>query len=356
MPAAQEASPTLLTRDGFREHVFSRDHYSCVVCGAQGNQGQSIDAHHIVERRLFGIMDGYYLDNGATLCSKCHLEAESTILSAETIREKAGITTIILPDHLYPDEVYDKWGNVILPNGQRLRGELFYDPGAQIALAPVLHLFTTRVKYPRTYHLPWSEGKTSDDRVLPNDLGWNGTEIVVTEKMDGENTTLYRDFIHARSLTYESHPSRSRIKALHRQIAHEIPDGWRICGENLTAKHSIEYKNLPSHFLVFGIWNGNICLNWEDTVVYAGVWGLHTVPILHCSMWDRYNYNIVAQYIPRHRTYSNESEGYVIRPAAAYSLAEHRYKVGKCVRAGHVQTQGNWMRQKVEYNGVVGGK
>ena len=47
-----------------------------------------------------------------------------------------------------------------------------------------------KTKYPRTYHVPWSPGATSDDKKLPEQWfyadGWAGSEIVITEKMDGE--------------------------------------------------------------------------------------------------------------------------------------------------------------------------
>ena len=37
-------------------------------------------------------------------------------------------------------------------------------------------------KYPRTYHIPWSPGATSDDKKLPNEwfyTYWVGEEIVI---------------------------------------------------------------------------------------------------------------------------------------------------------------------------------
>ena len=56
-------------------------------------------------------------------------------------------------------------------------------------------------KYPRTYHLHYSEKKSNnDDKVHINDSHFNGKEVIVTVKMDGENTSIYNDFIHARSL------------------------------------------------------------------------------------------------------------------------------------------------------------
>ena len=135
----------LLTRDQFREAVFNRDKHTCVVCAKPG-----IDAHHILERRLF-TDGGYYLNNGVTLCSDCHKAAESTSLTCEELRQRAGITVQCLPEHLEADGVYDKWGNPLIPNGQRFRGELFDEEGVQRALRDHLYLFTKRVKYPRTY-------------------------------------------------------------------------------------------------------------------------------------------------------------------------------------------------------------
>lgn len=71
-----------------------------------------------------------------------------------------------------------------------------------------------RIKYPRTLHLPWSLGRTSDDKVLSSMDHFSGREVVVTEKMDGENTTIYSDGLHARSTTSQRHPSRSWVASL----------------------------------------------------------------------------------------------------------------------------------------------
>ena len=42
----------LLTRDEFRNKVFERDRRRCVICGAT-NFDARLDAHHIIERRLW---------------------------------------------------------------------------------------------------------------------------------------------------------------------------------------------------------------------------------------------------------------------------------------------------------------
>jgi hypothetical protein len=127
-----------MTRDQFREAVFKRDNHRCVICGIDAK-----DAHHIVERRLWED-GGYHLANGASLCEEHHRKAESTELSCDDVRIAAGITHIVLPEHLYDDTAYDKWGNQILSDGTRAKGELFYDPSVQKVLAPVLHVFRPR--------------------------------------------------------------------------------------------------------------------------------------------------------------------------------------------------------------------
>lgn len=338
----------LLTRDVFRESVFARDGHKCVICGAPGQ-----DAHHIIERRLFPD-GGYYLDNGATLCGPCHLKAESTEIPAQEIRHRAFIDTVILPPHLYPDERYDKWGNPILPDGRRLQGELFEDLSVAKVLKPVLHLFTNRVKYPRTWHLPWSDSATADDRMLSYETvqTWLGREVVITEKMDGECTTMYNDGIHARSIDYEGHPSRSYVKGIHSRIAHDIPAGWRICGENLYAKHSIAYDDLPGYFMVFSVWDGLTCLNWDDTEDYADLLGLPTVPVLYKGLWRGLPVPIGGE----GELDPAKHEGYVIRPRDQFNYASFRTKVGKYVRENHVQTHGHWMRSAFTPNKLRDGK
>jgi len=336
----------LLTRDEFRNKVFNRDSFKCVVCGEK-----AVDAHHIMERRLFPD-GGYYLDNGASLCGKHHLEAESTELSTSKIRELCKIQNVIIPPHLYQDQSYDKWGNPIIQDNpeKRIIGELFNDESVQKVLTPVLHLFSKYVKYPRTYHLPWSPGVGKDDRILDDLSAFEGQNVIVTVKMDGENTTFYNDFVHARALSYNPHASRDRVKALWSNIKHDIPNGWRICGENLFARHSIHYNNLSHFFLVFSIWNSrNKCLSWEDTKEYASLLNLQTVPVLYEGIWDKDK--ITKLYTPYFD--NNECEGYVVRLANEFEYKSFRKSVAKFVRKNHVQTHAHWRNSEVIPNNFI---
>lgn len=337
----------LLTRDQFREGVFARDKHQCVICGQP-----AVDAHHIIERRLFDD-GGYYLDNGASLCQQHHLEAEKTTISCEQIREAIGIKHPVLPQQLYSDARYDKWGNQYLTNGQRLKGDLFHDASVQKILAAggVLDQFTEYVKYPRTFHVPWTGYKSKDDRTMDDDKIQQlfAGQIIVTEKMDGENTTMYRDKMHARSVDGNSHWTQSWVRQLHSTIAHDIPPGWRICGENLFAKHSIAYDALSTYFLVFSIWDDhNRCLSWHDTLTWAALLNLTVVPTLYAGLWTDVPANIHRVWTQA-RT-SETSEGYVIRNAEPFWYSGFRDNVAKYVRPNHVTTSSHWKFEKIERN------
>ena len=333
----------LLTRDEFRESVFKRDSHKCVICGQPAK-----DAHHIIERRLF-TDGGYYLNNGASLCEKHHIEAEQTTLSCDDIREACGITSIVLPDHFYDDNEYDKWGNIILPNGNRVKGELFYDESVQKILdqGKVLDLFQKYVKYQRTYHLPWSN-LLKDDRMLENDDHFQGKRVIVTLKMDGENTTMYNDHIHARSLDSSSHETRQWVKGLWSQISYLLDDNMRICGENLYAVHSVSYDDLPSYFMVFSVWFDNRCLSWDETVEYSKILGLEHVPVIYDGIYDKDKIMSIFE------KYREKNEGYVIRLADEFLYQDFRKSIAKYVRPEFRQivnnSHGHWISKKVEKN------
>lgn len=315
---------SLLTREQFKRAVFNRDKHTCVVpnCGFP-----AIDAHHILDRKLWAD-GGYYINNGASVCAGCHLQCEIGEITVEQIRHYAGITLIMLPDGLDPDLTYDKWGKVM--------GQYF--------------------KFPKTYHLPWSPGLTNGDKILFDlDELFNG-EIIITEKMDGENTTMYRDHIHARSIDSKDHPSRSWVKGFWASIKNDIPEGYRICGENMFAKHSILYEGLPSYFLGFSVWNEkNDCLSWKETLEYFDLLGISPVPGLFKGTLAKEQvidwWNGQDLYL---QSFIKNKEGYVVRRSCQFKYPEYKHMVAKYVRANHVQTDEHWLDKPIERNGLFG--
>ena len=205
-----------------------------------------------------------------------------------------------------------------------------------------------RFKYPKTPHLPWSPGVSRDDKVLKDIEHFRGKKIVATIKMDGENTTLYSDYIHARSIDSKDHPSRHWVKALHQKISYMIPKDWRVCGENLYAKHSIYYSKLPSYFMVFAVWNDkNVCLSWPEIREFCEKLGLCTVIFMHIDEWKDNTPEIIRK---KFESLASEHEGYVVRLYDSFRYEDFDQSVAKYVRKNHVQTEDHWMYQEIIKN------
>lgn len=203
---------------------------------------------------------------------------------------------------------------------------------------------TPRCKYPRTPHLPWSPGAGSDDERLIDVRHFEGRQVVVTEKMDGENTSLYADGLHARSLDSAHHPSRDWLKRWHGGISHQIPQGWRLCGENLYARHSIPYENLRSYFYLFSIWsNNNLCLSWQETTEWAQLLDCPCPEVFYEGIWNE-------KFLQNLKIDPQNTEGYVVRLADSFAYDDFARSIGKWVRPHHVQTDSHWMHGPVTPN------
>ncbi|MFC3578498.1 RNA ligase family protein [Streptomyces yaanensis] len=206
-----------------------------------------------------------------------------------------------------------------------------------------------RTQYPRTRHLPWSPGASADDLRVTDLAGLRGREVVVTEKLDGENTTLYSDGLHARSLDSAHHPSRTWVKALQARIGHAIPEGWRVCGENMYARHSIAYDTLESYFYGFSVWDAaGRCLDWDRTVAFLRGLGIPVPRVLWRGVFDERALRAL-------RLDPGRQEGYVVRVVAGFGAEEFGQRVAKWVRAGHVRTDTHWMHAAVVENGLGAG-
>ena len=201
-------------------------------------------------------------------------------------------------------------------------------------------------KFSRTYHFDWSLSLQNDDRRLQTLEHFIGKDIVVTEKLDGENTTMYNDAIHARSMDSRHHGSRDWVKALHGQIKHNIPVGWRVVVENVYAKHSIFYDNLQSYAYGIAVFDENdICLSWDDAVFVFDSLSIPPAPVLYKGRFDEDALRqIAAEQDP------SKVEGYVARVAAAFPDSEYLTHVAKYVRAKHVATDQHWMQAEIVPN------
>lgn len=124
----QNPNDPLLTREEFKKQVFAKTNGKCCVPGCTCN---AVDAHHIMDRKLWSD-GGYYITNGAALCEKHHWEAENGKIKPKQCLEYMGIDyrEIRMPQKLrdiYKNDNYydyiiafyrawvenglDKWGN-----------------------------------------------------------------------------------------------------------------------------------------------------------------------------------------------------------------------------------------------------
>lgn len=200
---------------------------------------------------------------------------------------------------------------------------------------------TNLYKYPRTPHLPFSEGMTSDDKMASREtmnLLQSGIDLVCTEKMDGGNITMYKDAFHSRSLTSGTHAWDTATKAVWAQIHNDIPEGWRISGESMYARRSVSYDNLPGVFMVFGMWNeNNELISWDETVMWANLLGIPHVPVLYRG--NDYEKAITAWKDNRD---AETSEGFVLRDAGSFAYNDFSNHIAKFVRENHVRTRADW--------------
>jgi hypothetical protein len=205
-----------------------------------------------------------------------------------------------------------------------------------------------RKKYPKTLHLPWSRKVTLDDKVMraPALKAFHGRRVVVSEKLDGENTTMYQDIIHARSVDGRFHPSRNWVKVHWESIRYDIPLLWRVCGENMYAMHSIFYDSLKSYFYGFSVWNDqNVALSWDDTLDWFGLLGITPAPVLYDGIYDEE----IIRGLWTEGDWARV-EGYVMRVADPIPFDDFHKMVGKFVRPNHVQTSEHWMSNAIVPN------
>jgi len=102
------------------------------------------------------------------------------------------------------------------------------------------------------------------------------------------------------------------------QVGWKIPPGWRVCGENLFAKHSIHLATVP--------------------VLYAGPWDERHIRSLYTPNWN-----------------GDELEGYVVRLVGAFTYGQFRRAVAKYVRTDHIRTRLHWWHgQPVTRNELAG--
>lgn len=208
------------------------------------------------------------------------------------------------------------------------------------------------MKYFRTYHLPFSKGATSDDKISVDYSFLENNETVILEKLDGQNSCMSKHDIFARSHATPSElPWDKPIKEIQQRVNRSIADNEYVFGESMVGIHSIEYKKLESYFYIFGIRVGEEWLSWDDVQDYAYCLDLPTVPVLKrgiftCLKKEVENIIIQPSTFDGYDVITGEEimEGVVVRKTNSFMNSDSKKNLLKYVRAGHVKTDEHWTR------------
>lgn len=212
-------------------------------------------------------------------------------------------------------------------------------------------------KYFRTYHVPWTECLTSDDKILPDVDHFVGQMCVITEKLDGENQTWTRDSVYARSHGGPPvHPSNDLSKALWAERRWDIDKGLSVFFEYTFAMHSIYYSRMAkerAYVHIIGVRDDATGVHWawQDVVLMAHHLGFPTVPIIFGGLIETEEQLRLRMPCGGPSHWGDHREGEVVRLATHFS--DPNISIAKAVRRGHVQSDKHWKRNWKPMHEVV---
>lgn len=238
-------------------------------------------------------------------------------------------------------------------------------------------------KYGRCLHAKISLGTTSDDRFMPDGyvkVFADMPDLVMTEKLDGQNNCFKKDGVFARShVAPTSHPWDKPMRERWQLIKNDL-GSLELFGENMYGIHSVAYKNLESYYYLFAARENGKWLSWEEVKFYAEMFDFPTVPEIKITtkLKDFYKEGVdenklLADWLIANLgmtweesvdtpgllggydldTGADSSEGFVIRNIEGYEnrnsgvLDVHENEFNnlfKLVRKGHVKTDEHWTK------------
>lgn len=215
-------------------------------------------------------------------------------------------------------------------------------------------------KYQSTGHWRWSPTVHRDDSYHPYPEHFVGVEIVITEKLDGGNTSLLRGEVYARSVDA---PATEGWFAMVRKY-----HAWKTTpanlrnyvfrGEDIYGVHSIEYDAVrPDRtFYMFSVVDleTNECLSWDDVETFSEELGIALVPVVYRGVFDSVEAlrEAMDAEMKKPSVLGGLREGLVVRLADSFSnrdlIVDGKTRVMrnvcKSVRPDHVQTDQHWRR------------
>jgi hypothetical protein len=204
-----------------------------------------------------------------------------------------------------------------------------------------------KMKFPRTYHFDFSPGTDDDDKILFDLSELLGDEIVLTEKLDGENTCLKEEGAFSRSHASPSiSPWATEVRFLWDFYKSSLAP-LSFYGENMQGVHSIEYSDLESPFYLFAIYDEimEVWLSWDEVKEFSEILGIPHAPELSRGSFDK---NSLKEEIERIMSggsrLGGEIEGVVARKIDRIHPKSFYKNVVKYRREGHVKTDEHWTK------------
>ena len=128
------------------------------------------------------------------------------------------------------------------------------------------------LKFPKMPYWPYSPGAPRDGDELAEAARFVGRPVVVTEKLDGGNTLLFRGRVYARSVAAPAPGKWMAMVKKHHAWKVTEPDVL-LYGEDIYGVHSIEYDAVPEHetFYAFALRRDDGCFaSFQALMTYAG--------------------------------------------------------------------------------------
>ena len=203
-------------------------------------------------------------------------------------------------------------------------------------------------KYPRSYHLDFSPGATSDDKIADYIDSLIGIRIIISEKIDGENTGMNNDGVYARShATFTTSTWSREVRQIHNQkVNGNLEEGVYIFGENMEGIHSINYTDMSSYFYIFGVRDNDTWLSWDKVEEYSYLLDIPIVPVLFDGLVNSKKEltEIITRIMSKPSELGGEKEGIVIRKYEEFQNDDFANCLQKWVRKDHVTTTKHWTR------------
>ncbi len=206
-----------------------------------------------------------------------------------------------------------------------------------------------QLKYPSTGHWPGSLSVHRDDTYNRNPEAFVGREVIITEKLDGGNTSLNNGEVFARSNVAPSHAGwMAMVRKYHAwKTAGETQ--YTFYGEDIAALHSLPYSvPMDQTYYVFAVLDTlhKDWISWDQLTQEATQRNLAVVPVLHRVIFK--NTNEIQKWfednLKKPSAYGQEREGFVMRIADAFPNSMFFESVCKFVRPKHVQTSKHWTK------------